>query len=57
MDQDLSIPFLGTVEWRSLYVSCRGPRIDHSSYLVQGSLVLIATVLVYRLLRGACEPA
>jgi len=53
MGQDLPVPFLGTVPWRSLYASSRGPWIDHASYLLQGALVSIVTLLVYRSFRPA----
>lgn len=47
MDQALSIPFVGAVEWRSLYVSSRGPWIDHPTYVIQLVLVLLVIPLVY----------
>jgi hypothetical protein len=48
MGQDLPVPLLGTIPWRSLYVSSRGPWIDHASYVLQGAFVSIVAVLVYR---------
>ena len=53
MGQDLPLPLLGTIPWRSFYVSSRGPWIDHPSYLIQGVLMSIVAVLVYRSFRPA----
>jgi hypothetical protein len=53
MGQDLPLPLLGTIPWRSLYVSSRGPWIDHASYVLQGALVSIVAVLVHRSFRPA----
>jgi hypothetical protein len=53
MGRDLPLPFLGTIPWRSLYVSSRGPWIDHPSYLVQGAILSVVAVLVYCSLRPA----
>jgi hypothetical protein len=53
MGQDLDLPYLGTVAWRSLYVSSRGPWIDHGPYFFQGAVVAVLTLLVYRWLSAA----
>jgi hypothetical protein len=53
MGQDLDLPLLGTVGWRTLYVSSRGPWIDHGSYVFQGALVAVLTVVAYRWLSAA----
>lgn len=46
MDRTLSVPYVGDIEWWSLYVSSRGPWIDHSTYLIQ-LLILAPVVLLF----------
>jgi hypothetical protein len=46
MDRTLSVPYVGGIEWRSLYVSSRGPWIDHTAYLVQ-LLLMVPVVLLF----------
>ena len=46
MDRALSVPYVGDIEWRSLYVSSRGPWIDHTAYLVQ-LLAMVPVVLLF----------
>ena len=44
MDRTLSLPYLGAVDWRALYVSSRGPWIEHGVYL--GQLLALTPVAV-----------
>jgi hypothetical protein len=46
MDRTLSLPYFGDIEWRSLYVSSRGPWIDHPAYLLQ-LLAMVPVVLLF----------
>ena len=51
MDHDLSLPWGGTIGWRALYVSSRGPWIDHTWYVLQLGLILLITLVLFRWLR------
>lgn len=42
MDRTVSMPLFGAVDWRTLYVSSRGPWIEHGAYL--GQLLVLAPV-------------
>lgn len=59
MDEPRTIPLLGDVTWRDLYVSSRGPWIDHGWWAVQGIAVLAVAAWLYfgcvrRPLRPSC---
>ena len=45
MDRTVVLPYLGAVDWRDLYVSSRGPWIDHRPYLLQLAFIIPVGVL------------
>ena len=47
MDRTLVLPYLGPIDWRELYVSSRGPWIDHGPYLLQLALIVPVGVLFF----------
>lgn len=47
MDRTLAVPFAGELEWRTLYVSSRGPWIGHTAYTIQLLPVLLLLPLLY----------
>ena len=47
MDRTMVLPLVGPVDWRDLYVSSRGPWIDHGPYLLQLTLMLPVGVLFF----------
>ena len=47
MDRTVVLPYLGALDWRDLYVSSRGPWIDHGAYLLQLALTVPVGVLFW----------
>ncbi len=47
MAQDVSLPVVGEVSWRTLYSSSRGPWIDHDLYLGQAVVVAAVAGAIY----------
>ena len=45
MDRTFELPVFGAIDWRTLYVSSRGPWIDHGPYLLQLVLMIPVGVL------------
>ena len=48
MTQSIELPWVGEIAWRAVYVSSRGPWLDHGWYLAQLPFVLAMAWLLWR---------